>query len=48
MPRSSIDGNMGGCIPVFFHRAFTLEVQYHRWHKRQGGRYYVLMLNLRR
>ena len=47
MRRSSIDGIMGGCIPVFFHRASTLEAQY-RWHERQGGRYYVLMLNLRR
>ena len=52
MPRSSIDGNMGGCIPVFFHRASTLEAQY-RWHEPAGpgpggrsghrGRYYVLL-----
>ena len=52
MRRSSIDGIMGGCIPVFFHRASTLEAQY-RWHEPAGpgpggrsghrGRYYVLL-----
>jgi len=45
MHHSSIDGIMGVCIPVFFHRASTLEAQ-NWWHERQGGRYYVLMLNL--
>jgi xyloglucan galactosyltransferase MUR3 len=53
MRRSSIDSVMAGCIPVFFHRASTLEAQY-RWHEpepgRSGsnddgrrGRYYVLL-----
>ncbi|CAL4903722.1 unnamed protein product [Urochloa decumbens] len=50
MRRSSIDSVMAGCVPVFFHRASTLEAQY-RWHEpaaEQGGgrrrrRYYVLL-----
>nr|CAB3463362.1 unnamed protein product [Digitaria exilis] len=40
MRRSSIDSVMAGCIPVFFHRASTLEAQY-RWHEPEemtGGR----------
>ncbi|CAN6335824.1 unnamed protein product [Urochloa humidicola] len=32
MRRSSIDSVMAGCVPVFFHRASTLEAQY-RWHE---------------
>ncbi|OEL38754.1 putative xyloglucan galactosyltransferase GT14 [Dichanthelium oligosanthes] len=51
MRRSSIDSVMAGCIPVFFHRASTLEAQY-RWHEPEPGRssndggrgrYYVLL-----
>ncbi|CAN6357956.1 unnamed protein product [Urochloa humidicola] len=55
MRRSSIDSVMAGCVPVFFHRASTLEAQY-RWHEpaeekvgggdgggRRRRRYYVLL-----
>ncbi|TVU51423.1 hypothetical protein EJB05_02854, partial [Eragrostis curvula] len=48
MRRSSIDSVMAGCVPVFFHRASTLRLQY-RWHELEPGisdgdrkRYYVL------
>ncbi|KAK3139581.1 hypothetical protein QOZ80_5AG0385540 [Eleusine coracana subsp. coracana] len=48
MRRSTIDTVMAGCIPVFFHRASTLKLQY-RWHEPNPvvsgageRRYYVL------
>jgi xyloglucan galactosyltransferase MUR3 len=49
MRRSSIDTVMAGCVPVFFHRASTLRLQY-LWHEPEPGvedgdrsRYYVLL-----